>query len=183
MAKKLKGPTAAKRRKISEDVSSESVRLAGEILAEKNESGGKPEEGDTQTMPQASEQPVSQTTEDAKRLDQLEERLKSLTSEREGIVKQLLEIRNRAGRLLAQAGHPVDEGVPQGRRRGRPRKTAAAVAAPTKRRGRPPKTAEAGAGGKQRGRPAGSKVKCKICGTIGHNARGHAKWEAAQGKA
>ena len=85
-------------------------------------------------------------------LGNVEANVKDWSAERNQIGERLLHIRDSATRLLTELGHQFEEGRKKGAKRGRP-------------------------AGKKR-----AKSRCKICGTVGHNARGHAKWKAAKKK-
>ena len=110
-------------------------------------------------------------------------RLESLDAEREKAYAQLLTLQarlntqvTRLGRTIGQKartvakrqapGRPVGKGRLQGRPATRRPRAAASRATPAAaKRTRTKKT-----------------VTCGICGTRGHNARGHAKWQAAKNR-
>ena len=103
-------------------------------------------------------------------------RLESLDSERERAYKQLLGLQEhfnaqvaRFGRALGRTVTTVSAGRP--RVRGQHSKKPRGLAA--KSRSRAPRKSPTKQSGKKR------RIKCGVCGTSGHNARGHAKWKAA----
>ena len=108
-------------------------------------------------------------------------RLESLDAERERAYKQLLGLQERFNAQVARFGRAMIIGrtvttASAGRTgvRGRLSKKTRGVAAKSRSRiTRKSPTKQ----GRRKGR-----IKCGICGTSGHNARGHAKWKAAQGK-
>lgn len=103
-------------------------------------------------------------------------RLESLDAERARVYKQLLALQERINKQVARFGDTL----------GRTMSTAttsrsgeAGQASKKTRRGaakRRPKTTRTSATGAARKRP----ISCGICGTPGHNARGHAKWETSR---
>ena len=106
-------------------------------------------------------------------------RLESLDAERARAYKQLLGLQERFNAQVARFGRAIGRTVttaPAGRTgvRGRLSKKTRGVAAKSRSRiTRKSPTKQ----GRRKGR-----IKCSICGTSGHNARGHAKWKASQGK-
>ena len=104
-------------------------------------------------------------------------RLESLEVEREKAYTQLVQLQERVNAQVARFGRVIGRTVSAasaGRARARRR-------GPSKARG-----ARAGAAAPPR-RPARqdrkkARIKCGVCGTPGHNARGHAKWKASQAK-
>ena len=102
-------------------------------------------------------------------------RLESLDAERENFYKQLLGLQKGFNKLVARFGDAMGQRV-----------TGAATARPGGGRSRQKaRTAEKRASTRKaatpRPRRKGS-ITCSICGTPGHNARGHAKWEASQSR-
>ena len=106
-------------------------------------------------------------------------RLESLDAEREGAYKQLLWLQGRFNAQVGRFGRALGRTmttVSAGRAgvRGRHRKKTRGVSA--KSRSRITRKSPTKQGRRKR------RIKCGICGTSGHNARGHAKWKASQGK-
>ncbi len=96
-------------------------------------------------------------------------RLDSLDTERDNVYRQLLSLQKRFNRQVARFGEAIGQTVttrPPRKARG----TATKSAKKTTRRATTSRT-------RQKSPP-----RCGVCGTVGHNARGHAKWEASQGK-
>ena len=104
-------------------------------------------------------------------------RLESLDAERGRVYTQLLALQERINKQVSRFGDTLgrtmstattsrsgDAGLASRTRRGA-----------AKRRRKTTRTAATGAARK---RP----ISCGICGTPGHNARGHAKWEASRAK-
>lgn len=117
-------------------------------------------------------------------------RLESLDAERDKAYAQLLALQERLNAQVARFGHTVGSRVTaasaDGRRiasRLKRKAKRAVVKRRIKKRG--PKRAAKKASKKTapatRARKK-SRVTCSICGTSGHNARGHAKWQAARNK-
>ena len=104
-------------------------------------------------------------------------RLESLDTERERAYKQLLGLQERLNAQVARFGRAIGRTVTtasagRGRLRGRPGKKVRGGAAKSRSNAtRKSPTAQS----RKKGR-----IKCGICGTPGHNARGHAKWQASQ---
>ena len=103
-------------------------------------------------------------------------RLESLDSERERAYKQLLGLQERFNAQVARFGRALGRTVTTvsaGRTgaAGRQSKKTRRLAA----KSRPRATRKSPT--KQRRKKR--RIKCGICGTSGHNARGHAKWKAA----
>ena len=95
-------------------------------------------------------------------------RLESLDAEREKAYRQLLKLQDRLNKEVARVGHAIGQRVGRvggGRTRGRP------AAKPHSKQTKTVVT--------KRGRTE-KRITCGICGTPGHNARGHAKWEASR---
>ncbi len=106
-------------------------------------------------------------------------RLESLDVERASVYKQLLGLQERLNAQVARFGAAIGRTVTAasaGRTgvRGRLSKKTRAIAA--KSRLRIARKAPTKQGRKNR------RIKCGVCGTLGHNARGHAKWKASQVK-
>ena len=102
-------------------------------------------------------------------------RLESLDAERETVYKQLLGLQKRFNKQVARFGEAIGQRIttPTNGHPGvgrRPRKKARRAGA--KRRS---KTTRKAATRPDRKKP----ITCSICGTPGHNARGHSKWEAS----
>ena len=101
-------------------------------------------------------------------------RLEALDAERENVYRQLLGLQKRFSEQIARFSDVVGPRVKTATRdrpgAGRPprktRRTADKGASP--RKNAPPRPRKRGS------------ITCGICGTSGHNARGHAKWEASQ---
>lgn len=98
-------------------------------------------------------------------LGRMVNRLEALDAEREKVYTQLLALQERLNVQVARAGKAVGDKVP----------TAAGVRRTLQsRRGKqttpkkPPRTK--------------ARIRCGVCGTVGHNARGHARWQAAKSK-
>ena len=106
-------------------------------------------------------------------------RLESLDADRERAYTQLLGLQERLNAQAARFGRAIGRTVTMasaGRAgvRGRLRKKTRGIAAKSRSRmTRKSPTKQ----GRRKGR-----IKCGICGTPGHNARGHAKWTASQAK-
>ena len=102
-------------------------------------------------------------------------RLESVDVDRERAYKQLLELQSRFNTQVSHLGDVIGERVNKAtRRRTRPqspRGKSAGGSRTSRRKG----SKSAGTPGRARNR-----VKCGICGTPGHNARGHAKWQASR---
>ena len=93
-------------------------------------------------------------------LGRIVNRLGSLDAEREHAYEQLLAIQERLSAQVARFGRAI----------GRTEKTREISAT----------GCSVGTKGKQRQKRV--RIKCGICGTLGHNARGHARWKASQSK-
>ena len=101
-------------------------------------------------------------------------RLESLDAERENVYKQLVGLQQRFNTQVARLSDAIGQRV-----------TAAANA-----RGRSGRSSQKAQRKAQKTAPARTAatprprkkrpVTCSVCGTSGHNARGHAKWEASQ---
>ena len=103
-------------------------------------------------------------------------RIESLDAERENVYTQLLGLQKRFNTQVARFGDAIGQ-----------RMTAATDAARSP--GRSPKKARRTTAKRASTRKAATPrsrtkapIKCGICGTSGHNARGHAKWKASQGQ-
>ena len=102
-------------------------------------------------------------------------RLESLDTDREKAYRQLLKLQDRLNREVARLGRAIGQTVSRvgtGHTRGRPvtkRRRA------TKSDSKPTKVVAT----KQRRNK--KRITCGICGTPGHNARGHARWQASRG--
>jgi hypothetical protein len=96
-------------------------------------------------------------------------RIESLDAEREKAYSQLLALQERLNVQAARFGKAVGEKVTT---------TAAAGRRMRERLGKKTSSAKK----KRSGKKARIKIKCGVCGTPGHNARGHAKWQAARRK-
>ena len=96
-------------------------------------------------------------------LGRLVNRIEALDAEREKVYAQLLALQERLNVQVARAGKALGDKVP----------TAAGVRR-TLRSRRGKKTTPK--------KPARTKarIRCGVCGTVGHNARGHARWQAAK---
>lgn len=98
-------------------------------------------------------------------LGRMVNRLEALDAEREKVYAELLALQERLNVQVARAGKalgdklPTTGGVRRTLRSRRGKKTT-----PKKRVG------------------TKARIRCGVCGTVGHNARGHARWQAAQGK-
>lgn len=100
-------------------------------------------------------------------------RLESLDTEREKAYAQLLTLQarlnaqvTRLGRTIGQKARTVGKGrLPERPATRRPRAPASRATPAAPKRTRTKKT-----------------VTCSVCGTRGHNARGHAKWQAAKNR-
>jgi hypothetical protein len=102
--------------------------------------------------------------------------LESLDAEREKAYRQLVELQDRLNRQVARVGRaigPTVRTVGGSRTRGRSATKRRRAAKP---HSKPTKTAAT-----KRGRTK-KRITCGVCGTSGHNARGHAKWQASRGK-
>ena len=102
-------------------------------------------------------------------------RLESLDAERENVYKQLLDLQRRFNKQVVRVGDAIGQRV-----------TAATTARPGAARSpkKARRTAKKRASTQEkaattRPRKKGP-IRCGICGTSGHNARGHAKWKASQ---
>lgn len=106
-------------------------------------------------------------------------RLESLDTERESVYRQLLGLQKRFNPQVARFGEAIGQTVttratkPVGKGRRPPKKAQGSAAKSAKKTTRRATTSRT----RQK-----SPVRCGICGTVGHNARGHAKWEASQGQ-
>ena len=98
-------------------------------------------------------------------LAHLVNRLEALDTEREKAYDQLVALQERLNLQVVSFskafGKRLADTATAGRRAG----------------GRRAKQKSSKKGARQKGR-----VKCSVCGTLGHNARGHAKWKKAQAK-
>lgn len=99
-------------------------------------------------------------------------RLESLDAERARVYKQLLGLQERINKQVAHFGDALGRTKSTGTT-GRSGDESRAQGEVVKRRATTTRTTTKGAGRK---RP----ISCGICGTPGHNARGHAKWEASR---
>ena len=104
-------------------------------------------------------------------------RLESLDVDRERAYQQLLELQERLNAQVARFGRVIGRTVTV---------TSSAPEGVRSRLGQQPRGAAADA---RRGRRSPAKqgrkkgrITCGVCGTPGHNARGHARWKASQGK-
>jgi hypothetical protein len=102
-------------------------------------------------------------------------RLESLEAERENVYKQLLGLQKRFNTQVTRFGEAIGQrmtGATSGHGAGRsPRKVR--------------RTAEIRVSTRKTATPRSRKkapITCGICGTSGHNARGHTKWKASQGE-
>ena len=103
-------------------------------------------------------------------------RLESLDAERENVYKQLLGLQKRFNTQVARFGDAVGQRMTAATDAGRD-----AGRSPRKAR----RTSEKRASTRKTATPRSRKkapIRCGICGTSGHNARGHAKWKASQGQ-
>ena len=103
-------------------------------------------------------------------------RLESIDAERENVYKQLLGLQKRFNTQVARFGDAIGQ-----------RMTGATDAG--RGAGRSPRKARHTAEKRVSTRKAATSRSCKkapvtcgICGTSGHNVRGHAKWKASQGQ-
>ena len=103
-------------------------------------------------------------------------RLESLDAEREKAYGQLVELQRRVNTQVTRFGRAFGRKVSSAESElgGRPRKTVK-QAKTTVRKARRAATKRKRSAGKTK-----TTIKCGICGTRGHNARGHAKWEASR---
>ena len=95
-------------------------------------------------------------------------RLESLDAERESVYRQLLSLQKRFNQQVARFGEAIGQKVTN-------RSTKGARATTPKRARKTTRTATTSRTSRK------SPVRCGVCGTAGHNARGHAKWEASKG--
>ncbi len=96
-------------------------------------------------------------------LGRMVNRLEALDAEREKVYTQLLALQERLNVQVARAGKALGDKVPT---------TAGIRRTMRSRRGKkttPKKRAKA-------------RIRCGVCGTVGHNARGHARWQAAKNR-
>jgi len=105
-------------------------------------------------------------------------RLESLDAERENVYKQLLGLQERFNDQVARFGEAIGQTLTtattsRSAARRRPHRKARRAAA---ERGSTSNRKAAAKRTSKKGR-----IKCGICGTPGHNARGHARWKASQG--
>ena len=114
-------------------------------------------------------------------LGRIVNRLESLDADRDRAFEQLLVLQERLNEQVLRFGRAVGKTM-----------TAAAQGRSEVHRpsGRPPRPAstqrsvkgESTQRTKQAKKGAPSRIKCGVCGTPGHNARGHARWEASRRK-
>ena len=105
-------------------------------------------------------------------------RFESLDTDRERAYKQILGLQKRFNDQVARLGRAIERTVTTSQAGASPsdrlgKQTRGAARKSRARTSRKPPTTR---GGKK------SRISCGICGTPGHNARGHAKWEASQSK-
>ncbi len=116
------------------------------------------------------------TTEFAERigrtLAKVVNRLESLDDEREKSYNQLLTLQARLNTQVARLVRTIDRTAHTGGTRPAPVRPAAT------RRPRAAKSSSKPTATKRGG--AKKTITCGICGTRGHNARGHAKWQASR---
>ena len=98
-------------------------------------------------------------------LGRIVNRLESLDADRERAYEQLVALQKRLNEQVARFGRALGRTPPGAQSAKKSRRTAA-----KSRSGRKSSPARKKA-----------RVTCSICGTAGHNARGHAKWQASQG--
>ena len=98
-------------------------------------------------------------------LGRIVNRLESLDAEREKVYGQLLALQERLNVQVDRAGKALGGTVPTpaAPRRGLRSRLGKKATAKTKVRRK-------------------ARVRCGVCGTLGHNARGHARWQAAKNK-
>ncbi len=98
-------------------------------------------------------------------LGRIVNRLESLDAEREKVYGQLLALQERLNVQVDRAGKALGGTVttPAAPRRGLRSRLGKKTTAKTKVRRK-------------------ARVRCGVCGTLGHNARGHARWQAAKNK-
>ncbi len=100
-------------------------------------------------------------------------RLESLDAEREKTYAQLVELQRRVNAQVSQFGRAIGQRVT----------TATAksdLGGRLKKRKKPKATSARRPRRTTAKRKTAGTIKCGVCGTAGHNARGHAKWEASK---
>ena len=99
-------------------------------------------------------------------------RLESLEAEREKAYAQLVELQRRVNAQVFQFGRAIGQRV----------STAATgpLGGRVKKRKKPTATSARRRRTTAKRKTSAGTIKCGICGTAGHNARGHAKWEASK---
>ena len=101
-------------------------------------------------------------------------RLESLDAEREKAYAQLVELQRRVNAQVSQFGRAIGQRVTTATAKsdlgGRLKKRKKPIATSARRPRRTTAKRKISAG----------TIKCGVCGTAGHNARGHAKWEASK---
>ncbi len=110
-------------------------------------------------------------------------RLESLDTERDKAYAQLLTLQARLNTQIARLGRTIGQrarAVAKRQAPGRPVGRDRSIARPATRRRRAAKPG-AKPGTSTRGRTKKT-ITCSVCGTPGHNARGHARWQASKNR-
>ena len=109
-------------------------------------------------------------------LGRIVNRLESLDAEREHAYEQLLTIQERLNAQVARFGRAIGRTT----RGASPARTSVPRQPSKKTREISAKSRSVETKAKQHRKKV--RIKCGICGTPGHNARGHARWKASQSK-